>query len=154
MLMRLTVIFVSGLLFSGCATSAETGIGHVNANDERNCNPGQGDRPPVVKQVTIKLREEEIVVAPPRVCVRPGDVLKFQLIDNLDKNNVVSVSGKDVGDDWIKGGNKGKKSIFFVLVPLDLLPESIEDPERVYYYNVSVDDKTKDPEVRVKRNYY
>lgn len=151
MLMRLTVIFVSGLLFSGCATSAETKLDPHEGIDDRNCEEGD-NRGPEVKQVNINYMTPDDIVAPKQLCVQPGDVIKFKL--NGNPNIHVEVKGKGIGDGWIEGDNSGKKQSFFVLVPDDLLPEGVEDPLRVYYYSVIVDGEDHDPEVRVKRNYY
>lgn len=150
MMMRLAVIFVSGLLFSGCATSAETQMDMDAGLDHHNCE--EGDRQgPKVKQVNINYMTPDIVVEPGTICVQPGDVLKFKL--NGNPNIEVRVEGKGVGDEWIKGDNNGKNQAFFVLVPDDLLPEQVEDPMRSYYYSVIIDGVDHDPEVRVKRNY-
>lgn len=151
MLTRLTIMLISGLLFSGCATSAETEASPKYGVDEHNCEEGD-TRGPEVKQVNINYMTPDIVVEPGTVCVQPGDVLKFKL--NGNPKVFVEVKGKGAGDGWIAGNNAGKKHAFFVLVPDDLLPEEVDDPLRVYYYSVIIDGVDKDPEVRVKRNYF
>mgnify|MGYP001819082475 FL=1 len=150
MIIRLAVILVSGLLFSGCATSAETRTDPEVGVDPHNCE--EGDRHgPEVKQVNINYMTPDIVVQPMRICVQPGDVLKFKL--NGNPHIEVRVEGKGIVDEWINGDNSGKNQAFFVLVPDDLLPEQVEDPMRSYYYSVIIDGVDHDPEVRVKRNY-
>ena len=151
MINRLSLILVSGLLFSGCATSAETAQGAEDGIDKRNCDEGD-TRGPEVKQVIINYMTPDITVNPPRLCVQPGDVLKFKL--NGNPNIMVKVEGKGIGDEWIEGDNSGKKKAFWVIVPDDLLPDTIEDPMRVYYYSIMIGDEDYDPEVRVKNNYY
>lgn len=151
MLDKMTVVLLSGLLFSGCATSAETNVDPKDGIDPRNCEEGD-DRGPEVKQVNINYETEDFNVKPPILCVQPGDVLKFKLNGNPHK--FVTVEGKGTGDEWISGDNSGKKKGFFVLVPDDLLPEGVDDPMRVYYYSVTIDGVDYDPEVRVKQTYY
>ena len=155
MLMRSFLTVISWMLLASCATSAETVVDETEPLDPNNCRLAE-PRDPKFKHVNIVIAGERVVVAPPSICVQPGDVLWFRVPQEL-KNKDVRVEGKFVGDEWINGGNNSKKSVFLVLVPTNILPEASEDipdPERVYYYSILVDGKDFDPEVRVRRDYH
>lgn len=155
MLMRSFFTMISWMLLASCATSAETVVDDMEGPDLNNCQVDK-PRPPTVKHVTIVVKDDRVIAAPPSVCVQPGDVLRFQ-VPQSHKDKDVEVKGKFVGDEWIKGNNGGKKIAFYVLVPTNILPEASEeipDPERVYYYSILVDGEDFDPEVRVRRDYH
>ena len=154
MLIRLSLTLISGFFLSRCAISAETNAEDVVVPHEGNCEQSTSHRPPVIRGVNIKLGDS-IEVHPKTICVRPGDVLKFHVVGSEDFEEAeVAVTGKGRGDEWIKGDNsKGKSNFFFVVVPGDLLPESVPDAERNYYYSVIVNGTDHDPEVRVRNNY-
>lgn len=156
MLMRSILLLVFWLTLSGCAASAENGIEEIDPDDPKNCSTIDNKRDPIVKQVNINYMVTPIKVTPPRLCVQPGDILRFKLNGNQSIKNV-RVEGKEASDAWIAGSNSGKKPFFYVVVPADILPpgsDEIPYPERVFYFSVIVDDTNYDPEVRVKDNYY
>jgi hypothetical protein len=140
--------FICWLAIGGCASHAAP----PDVRTDNGCSKNAESRPPTLRVVNINITgrpAEPIKVAPDPVCVRPGDVLWFKINGNRNK---VTVEGKEEFDAWIAGSSK--LSWFYVVVPLDLLPESVEDFERLYYYNVSHDDDVLDPEVRVRRDYH
>jgi hypothetical protein len=157
MFMRLTLALLSWLALVSCISHAETTAmtGADTVPPDSYCEQSASDRGPDVRVVNINYESDPIQVAPTPVCVRPGDVLKFQLNGHPDTE--VSVEGKTISSAWISGAAKGKHKAFFVLVPFDLLPDSVVDATNFSYYMVTAksEEETKilDPEVRVKRNY-
>ena len=143
MKLTLTVAVVTSLALSGC-TSFRTVDGASSCK-----NTPFGD--PVILKVDIKEKRNanKKIDDVSRVCARPGDLLQFKI---KVKGKNASVEGKEVEDEWIKGGTSNRKAWFWVIVPEDVLEE--DEDEALFEYNIHLEDfDSLDPEVRIRRTY-
>ena len=135
MMIPRTVSLLLLVALSACASLQST----------KSC-PSWPSGPPKLVPININYNSNGIVVAPPKACARPGDVLRFKIFGAA--NVPVTVNGKAPADAWVKGS--GKNKWFYVIVPHDLLPDDVD--EKTYNYKVSATGSPDlDPEVRIRR---
>lgn len=131
---KLLSILPAAAILGGCA-ALPLSIGE--------CSNPQGTTP-----INITYQQQnnmvKVQVAPNKVDVVRGDLIRFKI--NGTQGNLVSVSGKasDPDASWIVGN--GTAGSFYVCVPMDKVVG------QTYSYEVDVDGiGFLDPEVRVKR---
>ena len=143
MIARAMLVTIVGLVLGACAPQLTF---------QNVCSPGpQG--PPRLIPVNIIYTPDKIV-DPGMKCARPGDVLWFRLNGKPDKD--ASVEGKTANDIWIQGSGKifprQREGWFFVPVPVDVIPDNVEEED--FGYTIRVDGSPDlDPEVRIRHNY-
>jgi hypothetical protein len=146
MITRAMILAVAGLALAACTPTP--------TEETKHCPGGQGPQgKPKLIQINIVYTPKGIN-NPGTKCARPGDVLLFNLQGQPDKQ--ASVSGKTDDDAWINGNGKifkdKEKGWFVVLVPLNVIPNSMEQKE--FSYTIMVDGSPAlDPVVRIRHNY-
>ncbi|MDH5308511.1 MAG: hypothetical protein OEY08_00995 [Gammaproteobacteria bacterium] len=101
---------------------------------------GQGNAP---RTVTINVTRDDFGVNPPRLCVRPGDTIRFKVVGNPNSVRVDVESKPITPASWLSGSTALDGS-FEVRAPADA--------EGTYFYDISVPGYgTIDPMISVDR---
>lgn len=108
------------------------------------------DRCQAGKKITINHGPRGIIVAPPNLCVKPGDTITVNTTPKNEplKTEPTKAQSNNPGHNWLNGSNSGHSSEFTLEVPQNV-PGC--PTECTYKYTIVTNEIIFDPMITIRR---